>query len=540
MASTYQPVGTTSVPDGLISVSPMSTMHRLSRGMPAVVVVVVLSLCLIILLLTGDPLSAAAPAILSLVVTAVWTQPVRRTLVPLIFAQLFFFMPSDGPDGTLASGPLWTKVILPGFYLTNLHLNKSFGTSFLPFSGHELAYVLLFGLLIVRALRGDTTDAIGRKPVANIVIVFLLIEVAGVVAFEAWGLLNHGSFKSTLFQIRHFLLMPLEAVVLCLALRDSRDFRRIAIIATVAALLKGLAGLYFLFQSVARYDYMPPFMTGHEDSVLFVMVMFVWIVAAVHARSWQRTLLAVSIFAMLALVIYYNNRRLAWVSLVAAFLAFFPLLTGRLRRRINLGLILAAPLVFVYLMLAKTHSEGIFAPGADLMGIANVTDASSQWRVLENANLIYTIQRHQFIGSGFGHEWIEVIRLPDISGAFAEYKLAAHNSVLWLLGIIGSIGFTLIWMPIVVGTYLARRSYLFATTPYQRTAAAAAIAAAVCYVNQAWGDIGLAAAAPTFFLAVSLALSAKLAHETGAWPEGTRLFSSKRRSLTSAGESQTS
>jgi hypothetical protein len=505
--------------------------RRLAHGLPVFFLVLVLSVCLLTLVSTGNPVAAAMPAVLALIVTFVWTQPVRHTLVPLIFAQLFFFSPAEGPAGPMGAGPLWTNFVLPGFYLTNLHLNKSFGTSFLPLSGHELAYVLLFGLLILRSLRGDSTDVTGRRPVANVMIVFLLIEVAGVIAFEAWGLANHGNFKSTLFQIRHFLLLPLEALVLCLAFRDSRDFQKLAIIATLAALAKGAVGLYFLNVTANRYQYLPPYMTGHEDSVLYVLVMFAWIAAAVHTRSWQRTLMAVLIFALLAVVVYYNNRRLAWVSLVASFLAFFPLLQGRLKRRINLTLICLAPLMVIYLILSKTHTEGIFAPGADLMGIANTTDASSQWRVLENANLVFTIDQHRFFGSGFGHEWIEVIRLPDVSGAFAEYRLLAHNSVLWLLGIVGSIGFTLIWMPIAVSVYLARRSYLFATTPYQRTAASVAIAAAVCYVNQAWGDVGLASAPPTFLLAASMALAAKLAHETGAWPEGTRLLNLKGKSL---------
>jgi hypothetical protein len=532
MTTVLRPADGATAPMGASSAFPIRLLRRLSRRVPTLLLVLVLSLCLLVLLTTGNPVAAAMPAVLALIVTLVWTQPVRRTLIPLVFAQLFFFSPSQGPDGMpMASGALWTNFVLPGHYLTNLHLNKSFGTSFLPLSGHELAYVLLFCLILFRAFRGNTTDAIGRKPIANVVFVFLLIQVAGVIAFEAWGLANNGNFRSTLFQIRHFLLLPLEAVVLCLALRDSRDFMRIALIATVAALLKGAIGLKFLVASATQFNYLPPYMTGHEDSVLFVLVMFMWIVAAVHTRSWQRTLMAILIFALLAVVVYYNNRRLAWVSLVAAFLSFFPLLQGRLRRRVNLGLIIATPFIFVYLMLSKTYTDGIFGPGADLMGIANVTDASSQWRILENANLVFTIDQHRFLGSGFGHEWIEVIKLPDVSGAFAEYRLLAHNSVLWLLGIVGSIGFTLIWMPIAVAVFLSRRSYIFSTTPYQRTAAASAIAAAVCYVNQAWGDVGLASAPPTFFMAASIALAAKLAHETGAWPAGTRLLNLKGTNL---------
>jgi hypothetical protein len=521
MSSLLQPDTSSRAFDLGGATEPLPPRRDVSR-LPGLIVGGVVTTGVITYTLTGNTTLASIPAMLALALWAVWTQPLRRLLIPIVFAQCFFFEPA-----AQASSALWYGFMQPGYKLTNLHLNKSLPIGALSISGQELAYVLLLGLIGIRLLRGDKVDTAGRGPTANVIFAFLAIEIMGIALFEVWGIANGGNFKYTLFQIRHLIWLALEVVVLSFAFRNARDFRTLAITITLAAALKGAVGMYFLSQDVWRHNIEAVFMTGHQDSVLYVTVIFMWLAAWVHSQSWQRMVAAFLVFAWMAFVIYLNNRRLAWVGLAGSLMAFYPLVTGKLKRRINLTLIYSSPLIAIYLALATTHSEGIFAPGADLMGIANVTDASSQWRVMENYDLIYTLRQHRLFGSGFGHEWIEIIRLPDVSGAYAEYRLLAHNSVLWLLGITGIVGFTMIWMPIVVTVFLARRSYHFATTSYQKTAAATAIAMAVCYVNQAWGDVGLGQPAPTFLMAAALALAGKLAAETGAWPSGLKLVDRK-------------
>jgi len=289
-------------------------------------------------------------------------------------------------------------------------------------------------------------------------------------------------------------------------------------------MIKAASGMYFLWTRNVVVDPSPAFMTGHEDSVLYIAVIFVWIAAWVHQQaSWQRLIAAAGVVTWLGLAVVLNNRRLAWVGLVGCALAFYPLVGGRLKRRIKVALICAAPFLVVYLLLARTHSEGIFSPGAELMGIANTADASTLWRMMENQNMVLTFREHRLLGSGFGHEWYEFVPLPSVSEAYKEYRLIAHNSLLWLMGVTGTIFFMFVWMPIVVGVYLAARSYHHARNASDQTAAVAVVAIAVCYVNQAWGDVGLGTSLPTFLMAVGLALSAKLATETGAWPESVKL-----------------
>jgi hypothetical protein len=283
--------------------------------------------------------------------------------------------------------------------------------------------------------------------------------------------------------------------------------------------------LSFVTDAVAQ-GIKPAFMTSHADTMLFVTVLFCWVAAWMHEHSWKRMFGTLALTSWILLGIYVNNRRIAWVSLVASFILFYTLVNGNLRRRVNIVLAAVAPFIAVYLLIARTHTTGFFAPGAQLIGIANTSDGSSQWRVLEMQNLIFTLRQQRIFGSGFGHEWIEVIKLPEISSAFPQYRQAAHNSILWILGLSGGFGFTLIWMPLVVGIFLAARSYRFARTPFERTAAATCITITLCFVNQAWGDLGLVEPLGILLMATSWALLGKLSIETGAWPAKAKIAGS--------------
>lgn len=488
-------------------------------------IAVVLVSSIAILLVTENPALAIGPAVVVAVLYGVWTRPLRYSVYPLVFAQCFFFEPLIWESWQQGGPDLLSKLLMaPGNASMNILLNKVTGISALSLMGQELGYALLLGLIAIRVARGVRIDNVGWQPQANVLFAFLLIQIAAVAALEVWGAANGGNMRSTVFQIRQLVWLPFETFVLSYAMRDLRDFRNLGITIISAALLKIAIGLYFMARYVWSRNIEVPYMTGHSDSVLFVAVIFVFAASWIHTRSWRSFLAAILVGGFVLFGVYVNNRRLAYVNLVGVFAAFYPLIGGPTKRRIKQSLFVAIPAAIVYLALSRTHSTGIFAPGAELMGIAKVADGSTLWRELENLNLIYTLQQQRIFGSGWGHEFVEFIRLPTVADVYKEYRLVAHNSVLWLLGISGIVGFTLIWMPIVVGVYLAARSYRFAETPFERTASATVIAVMVCYVSQSWGDIGIGAPNPTLLLACALALSARLAHATGAWPSNAKLL----------------
>ena len=102
------------------------------------------------------------------------------------------------------------------------------------------------------------------------------------------------------------------------------------------------------------------------------------------------------------------------------------------------------PLVVVYFAIAHFKTTGIFAPGASLLSVTKQKDGSSITRDIENFNLLVTLRQHPFVGSGWGHEYVELVKADDISKFFPQYRYIAHNSVLWLWSIGGLAGFTLL------------------------------------------------------------------------------------------------
>jgi hypothetical protein len=483
--------------------------------------------CVVLLLLSGSALIAAIPVLATGVLFLVWTKPLRYTLFVFLFASFAVFDPPRGPTGeSLASGVLWDYLIRPANQFLSVYLSGLTGIGAFALTGQEFVLILLFLLVVVRTLRGVKIDSAGRLPSAKVLVAFVLVELVAVLMLELWGTIRGGNPRASLFQFRTLLWLPILTMVVSYCLRGPRDFLSVAMLATVAACVKIAIGLYFIINDAWSNGIRPEAMTGHHDSVLYVSVLFFWCVALLQQRHARRLLPTIMIVAWIGAGIFVNSRRIAYLSLVASFVVYYALLQGPVKRRIKKVVICALPVLAIYLLLARTHSSGIFAPGAQLMQISDLRDPSSIWRELENRNLIFTLSQHPLLGSGWGHEYYEIVRLPDISKYMPQYRLMPHNGVIWLLGIGGMVGFVMLWMPIVVGVYLATRSYYAARDPFEKIAAVSALAVIVAYVNQAWGDMGVAGPLPMILLSCALALTGKLALATGAWPAGARLFAS--------------
>src|SRR5436853_6233172 len=120
---------------------------------------------------------------------------------------------------------------------------------------------------------------------------------------------------------------------------------------------------------------------------------------------------------------------------------------------------------------------------------ANV-DGSTRWRDWENFHLVFTFRQNPLFGSGFGHPFIQAIELPDVTKVYPLEPYVPHNSVLGLWAFGGLVGFALLWMIYPVGVFFTVRAYRWARTPVERIAALAAAATQICYLMQAYGDLG--------------------------------------------------
>jgi O-antigen ligase len=224
---------------------------------------------------------------------------------------------------------------------------------------------------------------------------------------------------------------------------------------------------------------------------------------------------------MLGMII--NNRRLAYVELALCIIVILWIVPWtapkRAFARAALGLL---PLAVVYTAAGWSSSSRAFRPVQIARSvISSDNDRSTQTRDIENFNLYSTLKQSPLLGQGFGHEYSEVSRADDISRVFAQYRYIPHNSLLGLWAFGGVLGFTAIWLPLVAAVFLARRSYLRATRPEDRTAALMVVSTIIVYMVQAFGDMGLQSWEGAFLIGVALAVSGKLAVAVGAWPAGS-------------------
>ena len=211
---------------------------------------------------------------------------------------------------------------------------------------------------------------------------------------------------------------------------------------------------------------------------------------------------------MFAIVL--NNRRLAFVSLsIAPAIIYLALRPSRRKRRVTAALILAVPLMIGYVLIGSeiNSPSTLLKPAKLVMSVLDQKDLSAQSRDIENENLIYTLRQSPLLTTGFGFEDNPPVDLTDV---FVNYRLIAHNGVLWLWSLGGVIGFTMLWMLFPISGTLALRGYRVARTPLERSAALTALGSVAICIVQIWGDQGINGYMTPLTIGVAFAVATRL------------------------------
>jgi hypothetical protein len=468
-----------------------------------------------LLLLAPSPALAFMPMIAAAFIYGVWKMPLRYSVFALLFATLTVDIPSDIPAAGYWKSPLYP---IGSFLFENLKIPG------LHVSPVEVLIVLMVCVVISRMVV-DRASNESLFTGVNVLDFSLVGMLATIWALEFWGLARGGDFRQSLWQMRELLWLPVLAGLFCYSLRDPRDYVSLGRLVTVAACIKVGIGLYFLLAIARPQGIVPPHVTSHHDTVLFVATIAMVVSAWAHRPTLGRFALGSVIVGWIFLGLVINNRRIAFVSLFGSLLVLYFLLRGPLKRGITRIGLLLTPVFGLYLAAGANRPYGIFSPAARIMSVIRQKDSSSSMREIEDYNLVATLRGNALFGTGWGHEYNEVSKAIDISDSFGQYRYIAHNSVLWLISIGGYVGFTLMWLPFVAAIFLATRSYRFARTSDERSAASVALAVILSFMVQAWGDMGMQGWSVAFLAAAAIATSGKLALATGAWPERTRLIS---------------
>lgn len=467
----------------------------------------------------GNVAVTMAPAAAIGLLALLWNVPLRYPVLALFFFGLTLENPGDG----FASG-LWKSPLYVAGALLLTHWNTVVSFKPLVLSGVDLALLLFFAIAIHRRATRSPIDGPSFVAAASPLRFFSAATIAGGFWLEAWGTARGDmDFRNSLWQVQHVAYLPLLFFLLEYAIRGPRDYAALGkTIISAACVRATMAVLVRRFVTPNSYEAMPT-ATSHPDSMLFAGAFCLCVVLALETRSRKHWQLCAVVLPILVLGMIANNRRLVWVQIAMALLAlYFVSPMSKVKLNVVRGVIVGIPVFAAYLIAGwESQGGGLFKVARMVRSVVDSkSDASSEWRDWENFDLVYTLRSSPLLGIGYGHPYLQEVKLPEV--AYDQESFLPHNSVLGLWAYGGLVGFTLAWMMIAVGAFFAVRSYRMATRREDRAAALASLMMLVIYVAHCFGDLGLGVWTSVFLVSAALVVVGKLALTTGAWPSRIR------------------
>ncbi len=484
-------------------------------GLPLLVTVVLVSAATVagIIVSDGNPVVALAPVGAIGALYLLLNLPLRFPALGLLFFGLILENPVEVLASGLYKSPLW-----PVGWLITAHWNMVIPLKALVFSGIDVALVFFFAIGLYRRAIGSRIDGVGFVETASPMRFFAWVTVLGAVLLEVWGAARGDmDFANSLWQIEHYAYLPLLFLAFHYAFRGPQDQAAIAKTVIVAAVLRAMLAYYLRHFWIANtFDTMPT-ATTHTDSMLFAGAFCMCIALVLEIPSRKNKLLCIFVLPVLALGILANNRRIAWVEIALALgVVFMVMPMTPLKRKLIRWTLFAVPVVAIYLVIGWGKTGGIFRVAATVRSLVDAkTDASTEWRELENQDLVMSLRSSPVLGLGYGHRYIGLVNIEDV---YPQEHFLPHNSLLGVWAFGGIIGFTLNWMFLAVACFVAIRTYNMAKRAIDRAAVLTVLQMLMIYMNHCYGDLGLGTTTGVLLVAPALSIVGKLALTTGAWP----------------------
>jgi len=342
------------------------------------------------------------------------------------------------------------------------------------------------------------------------------IGFASVALTFLWGVARGGSAYNAYYQLWRFLAGLLFGFLLLCAMRKSAHLKMLGTTVVAAAVLRaGLAMWFYWFHVRGLMDPPPPYMTTHDNSLLFVAGMIIAVSWALARGRWKTWMAAVLICAHLFYAIALNRRRLAWIELMLALVPGYLLLpSGRLRRRVTAFVLVLAPVIALYVIVGRDRQGAIFEPVRAFSTSGSYQDTSSLARMEEIRNLLYTLWAagNPVLGTGWGVPYQKLTSLyANFGKEWWQYVYLPHNSLLAVAVFGGFVAIFGMWQVVSVAAMLASRGYRGSTRPVDRAAAMAAVCILPAYGVQCYGDIGLQALPCALMLGAAVGVAGTVA-----------------------------
>ena len=460
----------------------------------------------------GNIGAAIVPPLAIALFFAVIYLPLRHTVMAFWTIVLLVNNRSQEPMCNLWKGPL---TLFADIFYKNF--GQLTGVSMLKFNVIDVALTFFLLVMFMRTILHNNIDRHLTYPAARALKIAALVSAGAMLFSHFYGAVTGGSIKEAYWQTKALFWMPFILMICMRAFKTERDIRRLGVLLAVVCVAHVLEGSYFYFAYVRPQGLKLQYIMTHFDTVWFVLLEAILISSVVESlkRRALVNLLLVGGFVMWGLII--NDRRVAFVSLAISIMIMFAFVQHRIRRWLVRAVLVTLPITGAYFIIGMHSDASIFEPVHSLTSVADDTDASNWCRNVENFDLIKTLHKNPFIGSGWGHPYDEII----ISVQYKDfaYLHRPHNSMLALLAFNGGIGFYLIWIYLPVGAFLATRTYITGTKPLHRTTAIAALSVIPIYMVQCYGDLGIEDIDAAIVLSTAFACVANLVMQTGGLKE---------------------
>jgi len=274
--------------------------------------------------------------------------------------------------------------------------------------------------------------------------IFIVGTAIGVARGGAWDL------DAALAEIREPIRM---CVLYFLAANLVRDRRHITVLVAALVLLVGVKALEGIlnYAEAAELPYTLDSFTAHEDVIFFDAVIALGLTMAMLG---VRSALSYVVFALQPLILLADliaQRRVGFIAL-GVLLVLVTILTVATRPRRGLALAAVGVLVTtVYIAVFWDSSGPIAQPIRSVRSVLDTSyvsardDQSDAWRVIEDANIAYTIRQLPLTGVGVGHEYLLKRRPPPLPEGFTYWRYTTHNALLWLWLKAGPLGGFFLW-----------------------------------------------------------------------------------------------
>jgi O-antigen ligase len=475
----------------------------------------------------GNLALALTPAILAILLFLVFVLPLRAPLLALLVMAWAIEAPGDA----FAMDKIQTPWKIVGQLLWG-KLSEVVPVSSLVIRGIDLVMLLLVAVVVYRHTRGSTLD----RPVDWVetprpLDVFIWLSLGACVWMTVYGLASGGSSRFAQWQTIRWLYIPIVYTLMRQGLRGLPDARTLGQVILGVGIFRSGEAILFRFwypQTVwveggDNHDWLPH-ATTHHDSVLFATCLGILGALLLEVPSKKTLKFCVALLAIYVPGMMANGRRLVWVEVALVALVFWMMTPWRpLKRKAARVLSLTALPLVLYVAAGWQSDASVFSPVKKIRSMVDPdVSTSTLWRDLENYDLIYTYARNPILGSGFGHPYLEPIKLPDVSKIYELEPYIPHNSVLGLWAYGGLVGFTLLWFMFPAGMFFTARAYRWSRTSEERVTVLSAAAIQVCLVMQGYTDLGFGTWGPVFTLSAAYALVGKICVANGAWPRAPR------------------